>query len=329
VARRGKQGELDRDDDETPIDRLVAVLEAAPAGLHDLGEPTGDVPLDWPVSLTDVYLAIDGGRLFHEELILHPADEVARDDAGRWVVGVLDDQPIAVDERGRVWRTDEETGEDVVDGTSLARWLRGQIDALALLVDKDGEYVDDAFDSHGELVRDVALAQARAQVKRDARAPGPRWRLARLHARSSDPKDLALARAELETVVELEPALPWAWLDLARLSEQLGELDGAYDEAIAAAEAAPAHEQVAYFWAHAARIAAKRGVEADRAAAAARATAADPRLVEAELAGAEQNLADGDFSSARALVALARAVAPKNLSAIDLARRIEAADPVN
>jgi uncharacterized protein HemY len=89
------------------------------------------------------------------------------------------------------------------------------------------------------------------------------------------------------------------------------------------------HEQVAYFWAHAARLAARRGKEADRAAAAARAIAADPHLVETELAGAEQNLADGDVSSARALVALARAVAPKNLAVIDLARRIEAADPVN
>jgi tetratricopeptide (TPR) repeat protein len=328
MARKRRDDELD-DADDTPIDRLVAALEAGPAGLHELGLPTGDVPLDWPASLGDVYLAFDGGSLFHEELELYAAANVVSDEGGRHVVGTIDDAPIVVDDDGRVLRTDDETGEEVVDGTSLARWLRGRIDSLAMLVDKDGEYVDDAFDAQGELVPEVAIAQARAQVKRDARAPGPRWRLARLLASGGAPGDLEAARRELERVVELAPELPWAWLDLARISERLGEHDGAYDEAVAAAEAAPDHEQVAYFWAHAARLAARRGNEADRAAAAARAVAADPRLVEAELAGAEQNLADGDVSSARALVALARAVAPRNLAAIDLARRIEAADLVN
>ena len=328
-GKRGRRGdELDEVDD-TPIDRLVAALEAAPAGLHDLDEPTGDLPLEWPASLGDVYLAFDGARLFHEELVLVPAAEVARDDLGRWVVASDDGAPIAVDERGRVWRTDEASGEPVIDGTTLARWLRGMVDALSMLFDKDGEYVDDAFDEHGELVPSVAIAQARAQVKRDARAPGPRWRLARLLAAQDDVAQLEAARKELEIVVEVAPELPWAWLDLARLSEKLGELDGAYDEAVAAAEASPAHEQVAYFWAHAARIAARRNLEADRASCAARALAADPHLVETELAGAEQNLADGDHAAARALVTLARAVAPKNLAVIDLARRIDAADPTN
>lgn len=329
MARRDDDRDREPPEDETPLDRLVAVLEAAPPGTHELGEPTGDVPLEWPTSLQDVYLAYDGMSLFNEELQLHPSAAVAGDDDGRWIVGSVDGHDIVVDEDGRVLRVDEETGEEIVDGTSLAKWLRGQVDAIAMLFDKDGEYVNDAFDAQGEVLRAVAIAQARAQVKRDTRAPGPRWRLARLLARSSDPGDLEAARRELETVVEHAPELPWAWLDLARISEQLNELDGAYDEAVAAAEAAPEHEQVAYFWAHAARIAAKRGREADRAAAAARATAADPHLVETEVAGAEQNLADGDYSSARALVALARAVAPKSLPAIDLARRIEAADPVN
>jgi tetratricopeptide (TPR) repeat protein len=326
--RGGRRDELD-DAEDTPIDRLVAALEAAPAGLHDLGEPTGDLPLDWPASLGDVYLAFDGARLFHEELVLSPAAEVARDDLGRWVVGLDDGAPIAVDSHGRVWRTDDETGEPVIDGTSLARWVRGKIDGLALLFDKDGEYVEDAFDDDGELAPELALALARAQVKRDARAPGPRWHLARLLALAEGDAQLDAARRELEAVVELAPELPWAWLDLARISERLGELDGAYDEAVAAGDAAPEHDQVAYFWAHAARLAARRGNDADRARCAERALAADPHLVETELAGAEQNLTDGDPAAARALVALAKAVAPRNLAVIDLARRIDAADPQN
>ncbi|HTJ43265.1 MAG TPA: hypothetical protein VL463_14265 [Kofleriaceae bacterium] len=328
MARRSSR-DLDDEQDDTPIDRLVTALEHAPNGLHDLAEPTGDVPLAWPASMSDVYLAFDGATLFHEELTIYPAADVATGDDGLYVVGTVGESEVKVDGRGRVIAVDTETGENIVEGTTLARWLRGWIDALLLTIDKDGEYKDDVFDAQGEVVREVAIAQARAQVKRDTRAPGPRWRLARLYAASSDPAQLALARKELETVVEIEPSLPWAWLDLARISEQLGELEGAYDEAVAAAEAAPDHDQVAYFWAHAARIALRRGAEADRATAAARATAADPRLVEAQLAGAEQNLTDKDFSSARALVALARAVQPKNLNAIDLSRRIEAADPVN
>lgn len=331
MARKRKQDEddeLERDGEDSPIDRLVAVIEAAPHGLHDLDEPTGDVPVDWPVVLGDVYLAFDGARLFHEELILYPAAHVVAGEDGRWMIGDLGGSAIQVDARGRVWRTDDETGEDVVDGTAPVKWLRGQLEALALLFDKDGEYGDDAFDDEGEIVDEIARAQARAQVKRDPRAPGPRWRLARLLAAGGETE---AARSELETVVEVAPELPWAWLDLARISETLGELDGAYDEAVAAAEAAAkiAHEQIAYFWAQAARLAVKRKADGDRAACAARALAADPRLVEAELAGAEQNLADGDLGSARALVELARAVAPRDLSAMDLARRIDAADVSN
>jgi tetratricopeptide (TPR) repeat protein len=323
TGRRGAAGGADGGDaDDTAIDHLCAALDRAPAGLHDLGEPTVDVPLDWPVPLSDVYLAFDGGRLFHEELVLAPAAEVARDrdgDAARWHVGELGGAPIAVDARGRVWRTDDETGEDVVDGTTPARWLRGVVDGLAVLFDGDGEYVDEAFDDDGELAPAARLAMARAQVRRDPKAPGPRWRLARLMAAAGEVEP---ARRELERVVDAAPGLAWAWLDLARLSEALGELGGAFDEAVAAAEAAPGHEHEAYFWAQAARLAARRGNEADRARCATRAVAIDPGLVAAELAGAEQNLADGDLDSARALVDLALAVAPRDLAALDLARRL-------
>ena len=88
--------------------------------------------------------------------------------------------------------------------------------------------------------------------RRGGRAPAPRWLLARSLSRAGDTDH---ARTELEEVVAAAPAFGWAWLDLARLSERSGELDGAIDEAIAAAEADPAHEQTAFFWAHAARLA--------------------------------------------------------------------------
>ncbi|MCE9578588.1 MAG: hypothetical protein K8W52_36010 [Deltaproteobacteria bacterium] len=324
--RSRNRGSLrDEAGDETAIDRLAAALDAAPLGLHDLGEPSADVPLDWPTGLGDVYFAFNGARLFNEEVVVLPIAEVAATGDGdrrRWRVAELAGEPIDVDRRGRVWRTDPQTGDEIIDGTSFEKWLRGVVDALGELFDGDGEFADSVFDRDGELTAEVRRAQARAQAKRDAKAPGPRWRLARELALSGE---VEAARRELERVVEVAPEMPWAWLDLARLSETAGELDGAYDEALQAAEAAAGHEQLAYFWAQAARLAQKRQNEADRAQAAARALAADPQLVAAQLAGAEANLAEGDLVSAKALVELARAVAPRDLGAIDLGRRIEVA----
>jgi tetratricopeptide (TPR) repeat protein len=312
-----------RADDETVVDRIVDALERSPSGLHDLGDASINIPDEWPAALADVYFAFDGARLFNESIVLHPSAAIERD-GQHWVVGDVGGDEIRVDKKGRVWRLDEETGDQVMDGSAFDRWLHGVIDAENLLFDGDGEFAELAFDDAGDVTAEVEQARLRAQMKRDTRAPGPRWRLARLLARQGDSER---ARVLLEEVVEQMPDFPWAWLDLARIGEQVGELDGAYDEAVMAAESAQklGHDQAGYFWAQAARLAARRGAEAERAQAAARALAADPGLVRAQIAGAEQNLDDGDLASARGLAALARAVAPRDLTAADLARRIDIA----
>jgi hypothetical protein len=318
----GKRGGH-RADDETVVDRIVDALERSPSGLHDLGDASINIPDEWPAALADVYFAFDGARLFNESIVLTPSTAVERD-GQHWVVGDVGGDEIRVDKKGRVWRLDEETGDQVMDGSAFDRWLHGVIDAETLLFDGDGEFAEAAFDDAGDVTAEVEQARLRAQMKRDARAPGPRWRLARLLARQGDTER---ARILLEEVVHHLPDFPWAWLDLARIGEQVGELDSAYDEAQMAAEAAEKshHDQVGYFWAQAARLAARRGAEAERARCAARALAADPGLVRAQIAGAEQNLEDGDLASARGLAALARAVAPRDLTAADLARRIDIA----
>jgi len=332
VSKRGKRsgGRDDarrpdrRDDgDDTTVDRIIAALERWPDGMHDLGEPTIELPHSWPPSVVDVYLGMGGANLFGEAIVLTPPAEVApADEDGLTLCGTFDDTPFWFDSRGRVWREDPDTGDRYIDGTALDRWLLGAIEAAALLFDPDGEFAEDAFTDDGELTPETELARARAQVKRDGKAPGPRWRLARMLAATGD---LDEARHELEEVVALEPALSWAWLDLARISEKLGELPGALDEARAAAEADPAHEQRGYFFAEAARLAAATGDDAERARLAATALAADPGLVRAQLAGADDQLAAGDLDAAAHLAGLARALAPRDLGVIDLGRRIEAA----
>ena len=68
---------------DTVVDRIVTALERWPDGMHDLGEPRVGVPLDWPPSVVDVYLAFDGGRLFGDTLSL-----VAIADAPTWALAI-------------------------------------------------------------------------------------------------------------------------------------------------------------------------------------------------------------------------------------------------
>ncbi|HVK75631.1 MAG TPA: tetratricopeptide repeat protein [Kofleriaceae bacterium] len=319
--KRGAGGGADAD--ETTVDRVIAALERWPDGMHDLGEPTVDLPNRWPPAVVDVYLAMCGARLFGDTIVLHPPAEVAGpDDDGRYLVGEVDGEPVWFDGKGRVWREDPDTGERIVDGTAFDRWLHGVVDASALLFDPDGEYAEAAFTEEGELTPEIALARARAQVKRDGRAPGPRWRLARLLAARGD---LDPARRELEDVVAQAPTLPWAWLDLARISEKLGDLPGALDEAAAAADADPGHEQRPYFLAEAARLAALAGDDGRRAEYARAALALDADLVRAQLSGAEDQLAADELDAAAHLAGLARALAPRDLAVIDLVRRVDEA----
>lgn len=308
-------------DDETRIDRVLATLADAPAGMHDVGEPAASLPAGWPAPLRELYAACDGARLFVESIELLASAEVV-EDSGRWRIGRWDGDDIWVDRRGRVWRRDATVDDDIVDGTSPARWLAGAIDACALLFDAEGEYFTDVFDDDGEIRVEVIERCARAQLKRDAKAPGPRWRLARsLLAR----EQIERARDELEAVVATAPEMVWAWLDLARASELLGELVGAIDEATAGAEAAAGGEYEGYCWGQVARLHQVAGNDALRAKAAQRAIAAAPELRAAQLAGARASLADGDVASARGLVELLRALAPRDLEVLALKREVEAA----
>ena len=307
------------------LDRVFAEVDAAPAGLHDVAPAAAQLPSGLPEPLIDFYARCDGMRLYHDsvELVASAEVEPRGGDPQRWAFGELEGEDLLIDERGRIWRNDESLDDAVCEGSRLDRWLAGIVDALAVLYDDDGEFADGVFDDDGELVPAVGERQLRAMLKRDPAAPGPRWRLA--HALLGQDR-IADGRAELEQVVADEPGFAWAWLDLARLSERLGELPGAVDEARAAADAAAGHPQAGYFHAQLARLAGRAGDEASRAAAARRAAELAPELRAAQLDGARESLAAGDLASARGLLDLLRAVWPRDLEVLDLARRVEAAE---
>jgi tetratricopeptide (TPR) repeat protein len=313
VARRRKG------DRPSGIARVVELLAEAPPGLHELELPASALPAGLPEPLIELYACCDGGRVFLDAIELAPVAEVAQLSPGRWRFAAVDGDAVALDARGRVWRFDPSLDDDVLDGTLLDRWLAGIVDATALLYDRDGEFAEDAFDDDGEIAPAIRERQLRAQLRRDPAAPGPRWRLA-LALRAQGATESA--RDELEQVVADEPAFAWAWLDLARISEELGELGGAIDEARMGAQTAEGarHAQAGYFWAQVARLARRAGDEPLRAEAATRTSLLAPTLRRAQIDGARDCLAGGDPASARGLVELLLAVWPRDLEVLALAR---------
>jgi tetratricopeptide (TPR) repeat protein len=304
------------------LDRVFAVLDAAPAGLHDIAPPASELPSGLPPPLIELYARCDGMRLFIDAIEIVASGQVTMLIAGRWRFAEVDGDAVSIDHRGRIWRADPSLEDDVCDGTRLDRWLHGIVEATGLLYDAEGEFAEDVFDEGGEVLPAIRERQLRAQLRRDAAAPAPRWRLA--HALFEQGVD-ETARDELEQAVADDPAFTWAWLDMARVSERLGDLGNAVDEARMAAETAEGvqHDQAGYFWAQLARLATRVGDDVLRAQAATKVSLLAPSLKHDQLAGARESLAAGDLVSARGLLELLRAVWPRDLEVLSLARAIE------
>lgn len=311
------------------LDRVFELLDAAPAGLHDITPPADALPAGLPDPLIELYARCDGAHLYHDTLELAPSAEVTLPEVAarsasdaRWRFGTIDGEAVSIDTRGRIWRADPSLDDDVCEGSRLDRWLAGLVDALALVYDHEGEFNDGVFDEDGELLPEVRERQLRACLRRDAAAPAARWRLAHLLSEADTDDARAAARDQLEQVVADDPTFAWAWLDLARISERLGELPGAIDEARMAAQTAEGarHPQAGYFWAQVARLASRHGDELLRAEAATKTSLLAPDLRRAQLDGARASLADDDRASARGLLELLRAVWPRDLEVLALAR---------
>jgi Tfp pilus assembly protein PilF len=310
------------EDEHDALSRVFALLEEAPPGLHDVEPPAAKLPTGLPPALIELYAHCDGVRLFIDAVEIVSSDEVTSPAPGHWKFAEIDGAAIVIDERGKIWRDDESLDDAVCDGTRLDRWLAGIFDATANFYDPDGEFAEDAYDEEGEVNPKVLQRALKAQLKRDPSAPGPRWRLALTYLGE---EALDNARDELEQTVAADPSFAWAWLDLARISERMGELGNAVDEARMAAETAEGakHPQAGYLFAQLARLAARHGDQATRAQAASKAAALDPQLKQAQLEGARESLASDDRASALGLLEILRAVWPRDLEVLELARKVD------
>jgi hypothetical protein len=332
-TRRKGKARPDGQEDADSLERLVAAVGEAASGMHWLGSGAFVLDASWPAALSDVYRRFDGASLFLDTIVLVAANQIRaerRSDPGvteaerrsaYYRVGELEGDDLYVDDDGRVWRVEEDTGEWLLEGSRLDRWLLGVFEAQGMLYDRDGEFLDDAFDEDGELVPAMNERMSRRLLKRDRDAAAPRWRLARAMVQQDK---LAEAREQLEAVVAGEPAFAWAWFDLGRISEKLGELGGAVDELEAAAQARPEYEHAGYFWAQAARLAHAAGDEARRAACAREALQRAPDLALRQRDGARESLESGEVEAARELVETAAALAPRDLMVLDLLARVHA-----
>ena len=289
-------------------------------GVHLLGPPAEEAALaGLPAELAAFLRSWDGADLFVDAVTIASARALAREDDLLVFGHTASGDRLALDPAGRVLKLEEDTGERLVEGTSFARWLEALAAAEAVFYDREGEFHEGVFDEGREDPTPEAVARREKKALRlDPGAPGPSWRLARALERLRRPRE---ARRLLEEVCAAEPRFAWAWFDLGRLRRAAGEGAGAEDAFVRAAEASEEH--AAWFSAHAARAAAEAGDEAARARHAARAAALDPALPGSQRRAAEARLADGERREAAELLALALAVAPRDLESLALKRKIE------
>ncbi len=231
---------------------IVERIEEFDDGIHRLGGPALMLDASLPEGVEVICREFNGAELFHESLIVLAGGAVERADDGRFLVAESGGDDIFVDGSGAVWRFDRDMEEALPEGTRFDRWLAGAIDAETVLYDNEGEFHDDVFDEEGELTAQAAAERSRRQLKRDPKAVAPRWRLARALV---DAGDVVAARRTLEEVVSSYEDFPWAWFDLSRISEGLGEFELASDEAEQAATVRQDYDYAVFFLAHAARLA--------------------------------------------------------------------------
>ncbi len=322
---------------ERLLDRIEDRLVDAPPGLHWAGDPA---PPDAVSALAldpddaSFFRRWNGLRIANEDVVIHAVEAVeAATAAAAAEEGRLRSGDRVVGEQGRdllvlpadPWEEGaglslvEETGERWPEATNLARFVLGSLAVAAVLYDEEGEFREGVVDEDGTLAASVERKLLRRRLDFDPHAPAPRYRLARSLQRAGE---LRAAAAELGRVVELAPMFAWGHLARGEVLEAQGHVREALGCYEAASERFDDPDVSAHALACAAFAASLAGDEARRADLAGRVLRVRPEFAAQTEAAAQHELARGHRSAARRMVQLGRAVSPRQISLLDLERRL-------
>ena len=291
--------------------------------MHRLNAPaTAAEVRGLPTELASFLRSWNGGVLFVEAYVLRSAAELETRDKmlifGETETGDL----LAIDrstpKSEPVVRIEADTEEMMIEGSSFARWIEAAVVADGVLHDREGEYAEAVYDETGEeLSLEASMKRERKALRIDPTAAGPKWRLSRALEKKGERRE---AIRLLKEVTADWPEFAWAWFDLGRLLRLDQHLEPA-ESAFAHAAELPG-DNSGYFSAQAARAAKERGDEAARQAHAKHAIARVPGLAAALAEAAKTRLADDVPTEAEEHLSLAEAVAPRDLTVLDLKRTL-------
>jgi hypothetical protein len=184
-------------------DRLRTTLRRYATGVHDEGEPATAAEIaaagTLPPGARDLYRSWNGLRLFHDACVIESLARLKQDGA-QLRLGEYDGSTLYLDDRGRV-RIEDETGDRIVAGSSLERFIDAVVAREKLLVGADGEFTD-AFAASAELSIEMRRKRTRAAIKADPKSAF--WQL-ELVELALDEKDAETAAQALQAAVEVDP----------------------------------------------------------------------------------------------------------------------------
>jgi tetratricopeptide (TPR) repeat protein len=279
---------------------------ASLAALGDAERRLGTLPEEYASFLR----SYDGLSLFHDTFTVAGTGAALRGADGALWIGEGPEGRVALDESGRVYEV-RESGDRVLAGTSLERWLTALLKREGQLIGSDGEWKD-VFGSDGALLPEVRQKRSKVGQKVDPEAAVWHLEAAELayELKRATEGDRALARA-----LAADPGAAEAWDLLAGRHERQGrfvEAAAAYERA---AEASPAtgrglgdRAPRALRYAKSARAARFAGREDLRARAKERALSDDPEAMARLSALARERTDAGDPDGAAHLGELAAAI---------------------
>jgi tetratricopeptide (TPR) repeat protein len=321
---------------ERALDRLEERLAAAPEGLHQPGDPAEPAAIEaagLPPAAVMFYRRFDGLEIAGGDAVILQAAQVRAATAaaeaedrlapGDVVIGEIGRDLFVLpadpwDEGGDVVRVDE-GGDRVPEASTLAHLALGLVAEASVLYGNDGEFKDDLFGEDGDLVPAVKRRLFRRRLDFDPDAPRARLELARALLRDGEAR---AAAAELRTTLERAPQLSWAHHELGHALAAQGDPEGASEAHAKAAELCPDADLQAHFWAWAAM---RAGPER-RAAFVARVLERRPHFAAEQAKAARELLEREDVDTARDVIALGLAIAPRHLELLELQPRVATAE---